>query len=87
MTHQLLILIHEAHRLMTLGQLVPGIIHKQRNLFNAMIGYCELAQRQLDPDHPAYQDIAGARSVALEAAAYTTRLVETIQHLHAAQDA
>ncbi len=76
----------EAHRLMTLGHMVPGIIHKQNNLFNALIGYCELALRQLEPDHPAYEDIAGARQVALEAAAHTTRLVETIQHLQVAQD-
>jgi hypothetical protein len=84
--HDLITHLLEAHRLLTLGHMVPQILHKQQNLFGPLIGYCDLALRQLDPNHPAYEDIADAQRVARDALNYTTQLVETIQQLEATQN-
>lgn len=84
--HDLIIHLLEAHRLMTLGRMVPQILHKQQNLFGPLIGYCDIALHQLDPDHPAREDIERVRGVAKQAAAHAAAIIETAQRLEAERD-
>ena len=49
--------LHQGMKMEALGTLAGGIAHDFNNILSAMIGYGEIAQSRLSPDHPARKDL------------------------------
>ncbi len=65
----------QAQKLESLGVLAGGIAHDFNNLLQAMIGYAQLAELELDPDSEAMGNLANLRSVAERAAELTGQML------------
>ncbi len=67
--------MRQSQKLEALGRLAGGISHDFNNLLAAMLGFTNLAEQQLDPDHPAQKSLLQMQSAALRAAALTRQLL------------
>jgi two-component system cell cycle sensor histidine kinase/response regulator CckA len=67
--------IRQSQKLEALGRLAGGVSHDFNNLLTAMLGFANLAEQQLDPDHPAQKSLLQMQEAALRAAALTRQLL------------
>ncbi len=67
--------IQQAQKLESLGILAGGIAHDFNNLLVGILGNASLALLQLDPEHAAYESIAGVERAAQRAAELTRQLL------------
>ena len=59
--------LQQAHKMEAIGTLAGGIAHDFNNILAAIIGYVELGQLNLPPDHPSYHQLGEALKAALRA--------------------
>ncbi|OGW36603.1 MAG: hypothetical protein A2010_03265 [Nitrospirae bacterium GWD2_57_9] len=65
----------KAQKLESLGILAGGIAHDFNNLLSSLLGNVSLAMLDLERDHPAYQQLAGAEKACLRAQDLTRQLL------------
>ena len=65
----------ETQKLESLGVLAGGIAHDFNNLLQAMLGFAEMAQLQMDRDHPARENIGMVMDTAAKAAGLTRQML------------
>jgi PAS domain S-box-containing protein len=65
----------QSQKMESIGRLAGGIAHDFNNLLMAMFNYIALAQRRLDPDHPARPHLVHTQEVAERAAGLTRQLL------------
>ena len=68
--------LRHAQRLEAVGRLAGGIAHDFNNLLSVIIGFSDLAQRQLVPESGARRDLEEIRKAADRAAGLTRQLLE-----------
>lgn len=67
-------LVH-SQKMDSIGRLAGGIAHDFNNLLTAIIGYAELAEMRLGPEHPVGKDLVQIRSAGERAAKLTSQLL------------
>lgn len=67
--------VQEAQKLESLGVLAGGIAHDFNNLLQAMLGFAELAEDQVGPDHPALSSLEKVMESATRAADLTRQML------------
>ncbi|MEO5858981.1 MAG: ATP-binding protein [Pyrinomonadaceae bacterium] len=65
----------QSQKLEAIGTLTGGVAHDFNNLLTAILGYTELAMRKLDPNSPAYDNLANVEKAGNRAAELTTKLL------------
>ena len=65
----------QAQKMDAIGRLAGGVAHDFNNLLGVIIGHGELAENNLDPQHPAAQNLSQILSAAKKAAALTRQLL------------
>ena len=65
----------QAQRMEAVGQLAGGIAHDFNNLLGVILGYGELASRELGEEHPSHRRIEAIREAAERAAALTRQIL------------
>jgi PAS domain S-box-containing protein len=65
----------QAQKMESIGRLAGGVAHDFNNLLMAMFNYLALANRRLEPDHPARPHIAHTQEIAERAAGLTRQLL------------
>ena len=66
--------LRHSQKMEAVGRLAGGIAHDFNNLLTAILGYCQLLERELD-GHPAASDVVEVRRAAERAAALTQQLL------------
>jgi PAS domain S-box-containing protein len=74
----------QAQKMEAVGQLAGGIAHDFNNLLGVILGYDELASRELGANHPAHRRIEAIRE-AVERAAALTRQILTFSRKQAVE--
>jgi PAS domain S-box-containing protein len=69
------LLLRQAQKVEALGLLAGGVAHDFNNLLGVITGYGELAQRQLDSDHPVQRRLEQVLEAAGRAAGLTRQLL------------
>lgn len=64
----------QAQRMESIGQMAGGVAHDFNNMLTAILGYIELAQGELDPQHRAYQFLESAIRGVEKASEFTRQL-------------
>ena len=67
-------LLH-AQKMEAVGRLAGGVAHDFNNLLSAINGYAELAQMDLDPDGPGFQEVREIQRAAAKATTLTGQLL------------
>ncbi|MEO7453762.1 MAG: ATP-binding protein [Fimbriimonadales bacterium] len=67
-------LLH-SQKMDSIGRLAGGIAHDFNNLLTAIIGYAELGEMRIDPDHPVASDLKQIRAAGDRAATLTAQLL------------
>ena len=68
--------VRQAHKMEAVGRLAGGIAHDFNNLLTAILGFAELALKQLNPEeHPVRNDIEEIRAAGRSAALLTQQLL------------
>ena len=67
-------LLH-SQKMDSIGRLAGGIAHDFNNLLTAIIGYAELAEMRVGPDHPVVTDIKQIRNAGERASSLTAQLL------------
>jgi two-component system, cell cycle sensor histidine kinase and response regulator CckA len=67
--------LRQAQKMEAVGHLAGGIAHDFNNLLTAILGYSELALRNLPEKHPARRDIDEVRAASMRATALTNQLL------------
>jgi two-component system, cell cycle sensor histidine kinase and response regulator CckA len=65
----------QAQRMEAVGQLAGGIAHDFNNLLGVILGYCEVAARELGEDHSLHRRIEPIHKAAERAAALTRQIL------------
>jgi PAS domain S-box-containing protein len=65
----------QAHKMEAIGRLAGGIAHDFNNLLTAIVGYADLALKQLSADHPVSRDIQEIRAAGKSAASLTRQVL------------
>ena len=68
-------LLRQAQKMETIGRLAGGIAHDFNNLLTALLGNCELALRQIEPDHPIHEKLEVIHQAGNSAANLTKQLL------------
>jgi PAS domain S-box-containing protein len=71
----LLVQLHQAQRLESVGQLAGGIAHDFNNLLGVIMNYAEFVADEQEPDSQALHDVEEIRRAAERAAALTRQLL------------
>ncbi len=66
----------QSRRLEAVGTLAGGVAHDLNNVLAAVTGYAQLAQLELDPQHPAQPDLAAITAAADRGAALVRRVLQ-----------
>ncbi len=74
----------QAQKMEAVGQLAGGIAHDFNNLLGVILGYAQLASKELGPDHQTQRRIAAVCKAA-ERAAALTRQILTFSRQHPAE--
>jgi PAS domain S-box-containing protein len=75
MRHQLEEQLRQAQKMEVVGRLAGGVAHDFNNFLTAILGYCDLATAQLDPNQPLYRHLDEIRKAGLRAGALTRQLL------------
>jgi len=67
--------LRQAQKLESIGTLAGGVAHDFNNLLTAIMGYTELARRELSEEHPAIRSLAQVEEAARQAEAVTRSLL------------
>ncbi len=65
----------QAHKMEAIGRLAGGIAHDFNNLLTAIVGYADLALKQLSADDPVSRDIQEIRAAGKSAASLTRQVL------------
>jgi len=66
---------HQSQKIESVGQLAGGVAHDFNNMLGIILGRCELALLNMDPDQPHYQDLLEIHKAAEHSAALTRQLL------------
>ncbi len=64
-----------ARRMESIGRLAGGVAHDFNNMLGVIIGHAELAQEQINPSHPLFEDLQEIRKAAQRSAGLTRQLL------------
>lgn len=67
--------LRQAQKLEAIGRLAGGVAHDFNNTLTAVIGYAELAMRQVDPSSTLYADLDAIRKIGQRSASLTRQLL------------
>ena len=67
--------LRQSQKMEAVGRLAGGVAHDFNNLLTAIIGYAQLAEARLAPDHKARQDVREIMSASERAAMLTRQLL------------
>lgn len=67
--------LNQAQKMESIGRLAGGIAHDFNNLLSVIIGYCELIQKEQDPDSKFVSDIATIKEAGEKASVLTGQLL------------
>ena len=65
----------QAHKLESIGRLAGGVAHDFNNMLSVILGYTELALKQVDPAQPLFADLGEIRKAANRSASLTRQLL------------
>ncbi|MDP3479518.1 MAG: response regulator [Desulfoprunum sp.] len=65
----------QAQKMESVGQLAGGVAHDFNNMLGVILGYAEIAQSQLDPAHPLFNNLEEIRKAAIRSADITRQLL------------
>ncbi len=66
---------HQAQKMESIGQLAGGVAHDFNNMLGVILGHAELAQNQLAPNHPLFNNLEEIRKAAKRSAQITRQLL------------
>jgi nitrogen-specific signal transduction histidine kinase/CheY-like chemotaxis protein len=66
---------HQAQKMESVGQLAGGVAHDFNNMLGVILGHAELAQNQLAPNHPLFNNLEEIRKAAKRSAQITRQLL------------
>ena len=75
--------LRQSQKMEAIGRLAGGIAHDFNNLLTALIGYVNLAQRKLEPSHPAYTNLERVEETTQRTARLTRQLLTFTRQQHA----
>jgi PAS domain S-box-containing protein len=67
--------LHQAQKMESVGRLAGGVAHDFNNMLAVILGYAELALRQLDPAMPLHADLTEIHAAATRSADLTRQLL------------
>jgi len=67
--------LRQSQKIEAIGLLAGGLAHDFNNILGVILGHCEMAQRQLPPDHAVRQRVDQVAKAAERAAALTRQLL------------
>lgn len=68
--------LRQSQKMEAIGRLAGGVAHDFNNLLTAILGYCDLAQAQIEPSHGASSDLAEIARAADLASDLTRQLLD-----------
>ncbi len=67
--------LRHSQKMEAMGKLAGGVAHDFNNLLTAILGYSQLSQAKLEPEHPVHEDLAEIAKTAEYAAGLTRQLL------------
>lgn len=67
--------LNQSQKMESVGRLAGGVAHDFNNMLGVILGHVELAQLQIDPDHPLFNSLQEIRKAAERSAALTRQLL------------
>jgi PAS domain S-box-containing protein len=65
----------QAQKIESIGRLAGGVAHDFNNMLGVILGHAELAQNQIDPGHPLFENLEEIRKAARRSADITRQLL------------